>query len=97
MPEFDFGQQTGKVGANLVVELAIFGGGVWLYARSTTPKDRVGLWSFVALIAFLLAIYAGNLFGPPPPSAVAIAWAGQAIWLLVAWGYWIDRHRLASA
>ena len=86
-----------SLAATLVVELAIFGGGVWLYARSTAPKDRVGRWSFVALIAFLLAIYAGNLFGPPPPSAAAIAWTGQAIWLLVAWGYWIDRHRTTAA
>jgi hypothetical protein len=86
-----------SLAATLVVELAIFGGGVWLYARSTAPKDRVGTWSFVVLIAFLLAIYAGNLFGPPPPSAAAIAWTGQAIWLLVAWGYWIDRHRTTAA
>ena len=26
----------------------------------------------------------------------ACAWLAQAIWLLVAWGYWIDRHRTAS-
>ena len=43
----------------------------------------------------LLAIYAANLLGPPPPSVAAIAWAGHAQWLLVAWGYWIDRHRAA--
>jgi len=22
-----------------------------------------------------------------------VAWSAQAVWLLVAWGYWIDRHR----
>ena len=23
----------------------------------------------------------------------AVAWTGQAQWLLVLWGYWVDRHR----
>ena len=32
--------------------------------------------------------------GPPPPSVNAVAWSAQAMWLLVAWGYWVDRHRL---
>ena len=45
------------------------------------------------LIAFLVLIYLGNVFGPPPPSVGAVVWSAQAIWLLVAWGYWIDRHR----
>ena len=82
-----------SVPATLVVEGALFGAGVWLYARATRPVDRVGRWSFVGLLAFLLVIYVANLFGPPPPSVAAVAWSAQAIWLLVAWGYWIDRHR----
>lgn len=36
-----------------------------------------------------------NLFGPPPPSVAAIAWAGHAMWLPVLWGWWIDRNRTA--
>ena len=53
----------------------------------------VPLWALVALVAFLLLVQAGNVFGPPPPDTTAIAWVGQAQWLLVAWGYWVDRHR----
>lgn len=30
--------------------------------------------------------------GPPPPSVQAIAWVGQAQWLLVAAGYALDRN-----
>jgi len=47
-------------------------------------------------VAFLLAVYLGSLSGSPPPGVAAIAWAGQLQWLLVLWGYWIDRHRGAA-
>ena len=50
----------------------------------------------VGLIVFLVVVYIANIFGPPPPSVAAVAWSAQAIWLLVAWGYWIDRHRTVS-
>lgn len=78
----------------LVVEMAIFAAGVLLYVRGTTPRDRagsVGLWS---LVIFLATVYLANVFGPPPPSVAAVAWSAQAMWLLVVWGYWVDRHRI---
>jgi hypothetical protein len=82
--------------ATLAVEGLLFAGGVWLYARATRPRDRTGRWSLAALVIFLAAMYLGSVFGPPPPSVTAVAWVGQGIWLLVAWGYWIDRHRAPS-
>jgi membrane-bound metal-dependent hydrolase YbcI (DUF457 family) len=77
----------------LLVEGSLFAIGVWVYARATRPLDRIGRWALIVLIAFLVLIYLGNVFGPPPPSVRAVVWSAQAIWLLVAWGYWIDRHR----
>jgi hypothetical protein len=77
----------------LVVELTVLGVGLALYLRRTRARDRAGSLGLWGLVAFLLAIYAANLLGPPPPSVAAIAWAGQAQWLLVAWAYWLDRHR----
>lgn len=77
----------------LAIELPIFALGVWLYTRATSPRDAIGRWSLVGLVAFLLFVYASNLLGPPPPSAIAIAWLGQAQWLLVLWAYWVDKHR----
>lgn len=80
----------------LVIEISLFAAGVWLYARATTPADSVGRWGFWALVIFLLVIYAGNLFGAPPPNTEVIAWVGQLQWLLVLWGSWIDKHRHGS-
>ena len=80
----------------LAIELPLFALGVWLYARATAPKDATGRWSLVGLVVFLLVSYAANLFGPPPPGTTAIAWAGHLQWLLVLWGFWIDRHRRAA-
>ena len=79
--------------ATILVEGLIFAGGVALYLRSTRAVDRTGRVALWALVAFLLIVYAANLVGPPPPSGLAAAMGAMAMWLLVAWGYWIDRHR----
>jgi len=77
----------------LAVEAAMFAGGLAIYLRSTAPRSRagaIGLWS---LVAFLLITYLGALFGPPPPSATAVAWSAEAVWLLAAWAAWSDGAR----
>lgn len=77
----------------LALEIPMFALGVWVYVRNTVALDGVGRWGLLGLVLFLFAVYTGNLFGPPPPSTQAIAWLGQLQWLLVLWGYWVDRHR----
>jgi hypothetical protein len=84
-----------SVPGTVVIETALFLAGVWLYLRATRALDRTGVLALGALVAFLLAVSVANLLGPPPPSALAVAWVAQSIWLLVLWGYWIDRHRAA--
>jgi hypothetical protein len=79
--------------ATIAVELLLFAVGVGIYARFTEARDRRGNFGFWGLVGFLAGVYFINLFGPPPPSAVAVAWGAQALWLLVIWGYWVDRHR----
>lgn len=80
----------------LAVELLLFAAGLWLYTRATRAIDRTGRLALPGLAGFLLVIYAANLLGPPPPSGETAAWGGFAMWLLVAWGYWVDRHRTAA-
>lgn len=82
-----------SLAGTLVVESSLFVGGVWLYLRATKPTDAAGTWAAWGLIAILAAIYLGSIFGEPPPGVHALAAVGEAEWLLVAWAYWIDRHR----
>lgn len=67
--------------------------GVWLYLRSTRALDATGRFGLAGLVAFLALVHATNMASPPPPDVDAIAWVGQAQWLLVLWAWGIDRHR----
>jgi uncharacterized membrane protein YdjX (TVP38/TMEM64 family) len=80
----------------IAAEMIIFFAGVCLYVANTRARDRVGSIGFWALVAFLLVVYAANTLGPPPPSIAAVTWSAQAMWVIVAWGFWVDRHRVRS-
>lgn len=82
-----------SLSATLAVEGALFVIGALWYLRTTRAKNNRGRWGLWALLAFLVVVYVSNLLGPPPPSAELVSWSALALWLLVAWGYWIDRNR----
>jgi membrane-bound metal-dependent hydrolase YbcI (DUF457 family) len=86
-----------SIAGTLVVELSLFIAGIYIYTRTTEPRDRTGTWSFWSLIAFLVLVYVANLLGPPPPSPTAIAVSALALYLFIPWGGWIERHRRAQA
>ncbi|HVB49621.1 MAG TPA: hypothetical protein VNF69_14660 [Burkholderiales bacterium] len=86
----------GSIGSTLAVEGGLFALGVALYLRATRARDWTGEAAFWVLIAFLISAYLGAAFGPPPSSLAVLAGTGLAGWLIVAWGYWIDRHRSMS-
>jgi hypothetical protein len=78
---------------SLAVEGLLFIAGIYFYANVTKSRTKAGKWGFWGLVAFLVLIYAGNLFGPVPSEVTEIAWAGQLQWLLVLWAYWLDTKR----
>ena len=77
----------------LLIWSALFLIGAAIYMSVTRAKDRIGKIALYGLIMFLVAMYFAALYGPPPPSASAIAIAGHLMWLFVIWAYWVDRHR----
>jgi membrane-bound metal-dependent hydrolase YbcI (DUF457 family) len=77
------------------LELLLFAIGIWIYIRQTRALDKIGIYGLWGIVIFLVTIYLANIFGPPPPSVVAVAWSAQALWLLVVAGFWVDRHRVA--
>lgn len=85
-----------SVPATLVVEGALFAAGLWLYSRVTVPRDRTGTVAWATFGFFLVVVHLANAFGPPPPSITAVAAGGLAIWLLVFWAGWADRHRMPA-
>jgi hypothetical protein len=82
-----------SVGATLSVELSLFGFGLALYLWATRARDTVGAWGLAGFLLLVFALYAGAVFGPPPPSVSAIAWTDMGQWLFIALATWIDRHR----
>lgn len=102
MPLWPGGPKVGlglwySVPATLIVEFALFAGGVWLYVSATRPRDRIGTYALAAFVGLLVALYLASVFGPPPPSVEVLALSGILGWLFVAWAYWIDRHRESVA
>jgi hypothetical protein len=81
--------------ASIVVEVLILGIGLWIYLRTTRPRDAVGRYGFWALVALLLFGWIGSMAAGPPPSVSSLAWGGLTMWLTVVWGWWADSHRTA--
>jgi hypothetical protein len=79
--------------AVVVVEFALYAGGIAMYCRTTTARDRAGTIAMWAFIAFLAVIFAMTVKAPPPPSVAAVAYSALALWLLPVWAAWFDRHR----
>ena len=77
----------------LLVEFGLLAFGLWVYVRSTRPRNRTGRFVLWGLIAFLVLSYLGSELGPAPASVSALAWGGQLFWLPVVLAYWADANR----
>jgi hypothetical protein len=99
MPLYPGGPRYGlglwnSIPGTMVVEIAMLTGGVWLYLRTTSARDRIGLYAFVAYVSLLLVLYIGDRFSGAPPTASDIVWTGiPAEVVLLSWAWWFDRHR----
>jgi hypothetical protein len=91
-PEVGLGLWT-SVPATIVVELGVFAGGLWSYTTLTDPSDAVGKWAMHGFVGLLTVMFLAHAFGPPPPSARAVAIVGVVGWLLPVWAWWFDAHR----
>ncbi len=91
-PKFGLGLWN-SIPATLIVESLLFAAGIAIYLKCTSAVDRIGKLALWALVGFLAIVYVMNVFGSPPPGAVAVAWVCESLWILVAWAWWVDRHR----
>jgi hypothetical protein len=81
--------------AGVGLEVLTFGVGIWLYLRTTKARDAVGRYAFWALMALLFSGWAASLRAVPP-DVKSVAIGSLFMWILVLWGWWIDRHRQVS-
>jgi membrane-bound metal-dependent hydrolase YbcI (DUF457 family) len=98
LPLYPGGPETGlglwhSIPGTIAVEGLLFAAAIEMYRRAFRPRDRVGRWSFRALIALTTIVWLSGPWSPPPPSAAAVAPVGLAMWLFPVWAGWIDRHR----
>lgn len=82
-----------SLSGTLAVEFGLYIAGVWIYTAATKAKDRIGTIAWWTAVIFFAVAYVANVFGPPPPSARAIALAGPFMLLFLPLFAWIDRHR----
>lgn len=82
-----------SVPGTLVVEGALFAGGVLAYQRMFRADNARGRWAFRGLVALTAVIWLSGPWSPPPPGATAVATVGLAMWLFPPWASWIERHR----
>jgi hypothetical protein len=98
MPLFPGGARYGlglwnSFPATLAAEFSLFAIGIAFYVTVTSAKDRIGKWALWSLLIFLPAIYVASIVSPPPPTVQVIAVSALAMWLVVPWAAWADRHR----
>jgi hypothetical protein len=77
--------------ATIVVEFALFAGGMAIYLRTFRTKDRVHAYTLGALLILLSALYLAAILGPPPPDVETLAISALAMWLTLPWAAWGDR------
>jgi len=80
----------------LALEFTMFFGAVYLYARGMNNTGKAVRINLVLMALLLVIIYAGSVFGPPPPNdqtMLAISTL-TLVPFLIFWATWIDRRAI---
>lgn len=80
----------------MVLEIAIFVTGIWIYRSVSRARDGIGRYAFWALAIFLFAGWIASLMAGAPPSERSMAWGALSMWIVVPWAGWADAHRETS-
>ncbi len=79
--------------ATVLVESLMFIAGIWIYARTTRPKNRIGKAALGAYVVVLAALYSADVNSQAPPNMTVVAFTGLIGWIFVLWAFWIDHNR----
>jgi len=99
MPLYPGGPQLGlglwnHVAATMAVEIPLLAVGVWIYARFTRARDRIGQYAFIAYVFVLLALFIVDRLSTAPPTVSQTIWTAIIVEaVLLVWPWWFDRHR----
>jgi hypothetical protein len=78
----------------IIIEGLIFLTGAWMYISVVKTNNKRAFYRIWGLLIFLVVIYINNIFAGPPPSDKAIGLVGLSQWIIIAWGYWIDKVKV---
>ena len=81
----------------IVIEMAMFLGAAWLYARTTRARDAVGRWAFIAFVVVWVVAYIASTLPGPLPSVRAMEYGSLVTFLIPVWAWWFDAHRQVTA
>lgn len=76
-----------------MVEGAFLALGVWVYHHARPARDRTGNRALAGLVLLSVVIWVSQPWSPLPPTASAVARGALALWLVLPWAAWIERHR----
>lgn len=71
-------------------EVLLFVTGIYVYLKNSGSIRKTSFW---ILSGFLLLIYFLNIFGPPAPDPMAVAWSAMLMWIIIIWAWWIEKPK----
>ena len=89
-PRLGFGLWN-SIALTLLVEGAIWVGGIVIYLRAKASRGERPGWPFWSLIGLCTVMWITSPFQPPPPTVRALGWFALVGWIVVPWAAWADR------